>query len=311
MLPPPRTAFEADAFRRNLKRIRDPKTNVIIGFFAVESGVYKVYNIHGQATVVGEKPLESPAVDPIDLIPFELVGSLAKDAAVGAGKAVLKVAGKTAVKEAEVEAAEIGTRALVEGAGEGGMKAAAGQTGKAGAELSIDTEAAQKLTPKSSGPAGAGAESSPARVNAPPLGESQIKPSLRSGLNVDAAVQEHNVKSAFREGTGKAVQSAHMIPSSATEDIVNYSRGKALTVLMPRESHAAFDAGWMSWARAQVAAGRTQVTVEEFLQVLDTAAEAVPNLRGRTSDTMSWLFHIEAYKTLGLKPTDLLRIPFS
>ncbi len=74
---------------------------------------------------------------------------------------------------------------------------------------------------------------------------------------------------------------------------------------MPRELHTAFDAGWKAWAREQVAAGRTQVTVQEFLQVLNRAAEAVPGLRGRTSDTMSWLFHIEAYKTLGLKPTDV------
>ena len=35
----------------------------------------------------------------------QLIGSLAKDAAIGAGKAVLKVAGKTASKEAGEEAA--------------------------------------------------------------------------------------------------------------------------------------------------------------------------------------------------------------
>ena len=131
----------------------------------------------------------------------QLIGSLAKDAAIGAGKAVLKVAGKTAIKEAGEEAAQVGTRALVEGAAEEGAKELTGQGGKAAAELSIGTESAQELTPKPSAAATAGPENIPGRVNAPPLGESQIKPSLRSGANVDVQVQEHNVKTQFRQGT--------------------------------------------------------------------------------------------------------------
>jgi hypothetical protein len=125
------------------------------------------------------------------------------------------------------------------------------------------------------------------------------------------AVQPHNVKTQFREASGSAVQSAHLIPSSAAEEIVGYSRGKALTSLMPKQYHGAFDAGWREWSLAQVKAGRTTVTVEEFLRVLDRSAEAVPQLAGRTSDTMSWLFRVEAYQTLGLSPGDLVRIPFS
>lgn len=149
------------------------------------------------------------------------------------------------------------------------------------------------------------------RKNAPAMGESQIKPSQRSGAKVDMAVQEHKVKTAFREGSGTAVQSAHMIPSAAARELEEYSRNSAITALLPRELHKAFDDGWKAWAHAQAAEGITTVKVEEFLQQLDRAAEAVPELRGRTSDTMSWLFRHEAYQTLGLKPTDVFRMPFA
>ena len=57
------------------------------------------------------------------------------------------------------------------------------------------------------------------RTNAPGLGETQIKPGQRSGLRTDMAVQPHNVKTQFREASGSAVQSAHLIPSSAAEEI--------------------------------------------------------------------------------------------
>jgi hypothetical protein len=125
---------------------------------------------------------------------------------------------------------------------------------------------------------------------------------------VDLAVQQHKVKTDFRQAPGSQVQSAHQIPTAAAKELVNYSRNDAITALMPREWHQAFDRGWKDWAHQQQ--GKT-VTVEEFLRVLDRSVEAVPELRGRTSETMSWLFQLEAYQTLGLKPTDVFRVPFS
>ena len=107
------------------------------------------------------------------------------------------------------------------------------------------------------------------------------------------------------------MQSAHQIPTSAARDLFEYSRSRALTVLMPRDVHAAFDNAWKDWAREQVARGRTTVTVQEFLRVLDQAAAGVPQLKGRTADTMSWLFQVEAYQSLGLGPDDTLRLPYS
>lgn len=68
------------------------------------------------------------------------------------------------------------------------------------------------------------------------------------------------------------MQSAHQIPTSAAKNLIDYSRSQALTVLMPRDVHAAFDNAWKAWAREQVAKGHDKVTVREFLRVLDQAA---------------------------------------
>ena len=79
----------------------------------------------------------------------------------------------------------------------------------------------------------------PPKKREPPLGESMIKPSERSGAKVDVAVQKHGEARDFREQSGTAVQSAHQIPTSAARDLFEYSRSRALTVLMPRDVHAA------------------------------------------------------------------------
>ena len=49
----------------------------------------------------------------------------------------------------------------------------------------------------------------------------------------------------------------------------------------------------------------------EWERVLNDAADSVPGLRGRTADTMSFLIRTELYQTLGLKPDQLIRLPYS
>jgi hypothetical protein len=144
------------------------------------------------------------------------------------------------------------------------------------------------------------------------LGERFIKADKRSGLNVDIAVQEHRAKADYREGSGQQVQSAHMVNSSSVSDLANYVRDHALTVLMPTATHRAFDDYWKQWARLLNAITDDPViTVADWERVLNDAAQSVPELRGRTADVMSFLIRTELYHTLGLKPDQLLRIPFS
>jgi hypothetical protein len=147
------------------------------------------------------------------------------------------------------------------------------------------------------------------------LGEQIIKEEKRTGLNVDLAAQQHRDKKEFREGSGKYVQSAHMVNSSSVKDISDYVRDTALTVLLPSKQHKAFDDHWKKWARDKLANAQpgedAKVTVAEWEKVLNEAANSVPELRGRSADTMSFMIRHELYQTLGLKPDQQIRIPFS
>ena len=103
-----------------------------------------------------------------------------------------------------------------------------------------------------------------------------------------------------------------MVNSSSVSDLANYVRDHALTVLMPTPTHRAFDDYWKQWARLLNAITDDPViTVADWERVLNDAAQSVPELRGRTADVMSFLIRTELYHTLGLKPDQLLRIPFS
>jgi RHS repeat-associated protein len=159
------------------------------------------------------------------------------------------------------------------------------------------------------------AEKAVTKSAAPGLGEQMIKEEKRSGLNVDLAAQEHRHKTDYRKGSGKDVQSAHMVNSSSVSDISDYVRDRALTALLPAKQHKAFDDYWKKWARDRLAAAKPgeelKVTVAEWEKVLNEAAESVPELSGRTAETMSFMIRTELYQTLGLQPDQLIRIPFS
>jgi hypothetical protein len=119
----------------------------------------------------------------------------------------------------------------------------------------------------------------------------------------------------YRLGSGKEVQSAHLVNSSSVRDLPDYVRGNALTILMPTKHHKAFDDYWKKWAKRKLASAKpgeeVNVTVQEWERVLNEAVESVPELRGKTAGTMSWMIRNELYQTLGLKPGDLIRLPFS
>jgi len=54
-----------------------------------------------------------------------------------------------------------------------------------------------------------------------------------------------------------------------------------------------------------------KVTVAEWEEVLNRAIQSVPELRGRTADTISFMIRTELYQTLGLKPDQEIRVPYS
>ncbi|MGI8587617.1 MAG: eCIS core domain-containing protein [Chloroflexia bacterium] len=128
LLPPPRTPFEAQAQKAGYRRIRDPQTGQVIGYLYNSGGLTWVVDIEGHGTSIGEIPIESDAISPIDLIPFELVGSLVatagKLALRSAAKGVGKVVAKEAVKVGAEDVAKAGVDAAAQTALKAGSKAA-------------------------------------------------------------------------------------------------------------------------------------------------------------------------------------------
>lgn len=129
-------------------------------------------------------------------------------------------------------------------------------------------------------------------------------------LNVDVELQKHSQAPKYRQ-PGSGDQSAHVVPTSALRDTSGYVRSDALTVLLPPNIHAQFDNYWKAWSRAKAATGLKQVKVNEFLEVLKKGLDTVPELKGKVANTMYWRAELEVYSELGLKPTDLIRLPYS
>ncbi|OUL98501.1 eCIS core domain-containing protein [Variovorax sp. JS1663] len=133
------------------------------------------------------------------------------------------------------------------------------------------------------------------------------------GIAVDLKVQPHSAASEVRAATGvsgKDVQSAHHAPTSAVKGTPGYSREGALTVLLPRATHKAFDDFWKEWSIAQRKAGQTQVTVERFVEIMDRAIQQTPNLDAKAKGTMSWIVQNE-FRELGFSGKDLIDLPYS
>ncbi|WP_427924411.1 hypothetical protein [Streptomyces sp. cg40] len=129
----------------------------------------------------------------------------------------------------------------------------------------------------------------------------------------DLAVQRHADASAVRGAygvSGAQVQSAHAGPTSFLRDVPGYSRGNALTVLLPTWVHTAFDQHWKNWAIARRRAGDTRVSAGQLYAEMLTAVDRIPLLDQATRNTIAWVIHRELFYDLGLLPGDLLTLPY-
>lgn len=100
----PRTTFELKLRSNNPDRFSPiRKDGEIIGYIRRSGGYTEARDIDGRIVWSDEIGLEKPFLDPIDFIPFQLVGTLiAKTATFAvrtAGRAVVKTAGRVAAKE--------------------------------------------------------------------------------------------------------------------------------------------------------------------------------------------------------------------
>jgi hypothetical protein len=139
----PRTPFELRLRQGNPDRYEAiRKDSEIVGYLRRSGGYTEARDIEGRIVWSDEIGLEKPFLDPIDLIPFELVGSLAAKAAGLAvrttGKAVVRSAARLTGRElASVASKEVGveaTSALEKTAAKRAATASSTTAGKTAAE---------------------------------------------------------------------------------------------------------------------------------------------------------------------------------
>ncbi|NJO18090.1 MAG: DUF4157 domain-containing protein [Thioploca sp.] len=135
----PRTAFE-NRLRHGefpaYKPVYDK--DEIVGYFCSSGGYSEVVDLDGKIVWSDEIPLETPLIDPIDLIPFELVGSLATKAATiglrAIGKAGVKIVAKDVGKVVVEEGVKLGTKEAAEEVGKLGVQKLPGEAAKEATE---------------------------------------------------------------------------------------------------------------------------------------------------------------------------------
>jgi hypothetical protein len=147
---------------------------------------------------------------------------------------------------------------------------------------------------------------------------------------VDLAVQSHGSAPDVRKAlkvVGQKIQSAHIAPTSALKGLKKYSRSEALTMLLPKPLHRQFDRHWQDWAKGLLeqrkAAGLRgdalkKVSVKELRTAVENAIEALPEpspgkagVARTTKNAMQWKLFDELHRNLGLKPNDLVKLPYS
>ncbi|HEY8201512.1 MAG TPA: DUF4157 domain-containing protein, partial [Actinomycetota bacterium] len=107
----PRTAFERRIRRGELPQFHPVyDKGKVVGYRRESGGYYEIVDIEGRIVWTDEKPLETPLIDPIDLIPFELVASLAVKATMIGVRAAAKLTVRVVAKEAGTVVVEEGVK---------------------------------------------------------------------------------------------------------------------------------------------------------------------------------------------------------
>jgi len=135
----PRTVFELEVRQGKWEGFGPVyKDGVVIAYLHPSSGDRWLRDVNGETISRSETPLESPLLDPIDLIPVELLGSLvAKAGMIGlrsAARVGAKLLAKDVAKVGAEEAAKLGAKELAGAGVKTGVKEVAKTAGKAGAE---------------------------------------------------------------------------------------------------------------------------------------------------------------------------------
>ncbi len=130
----PRTVFEQRLRRGEFpayKPVYDE--GEVVGYSRSSGGYSEVVDLDGKIVWSDEIPLETPLLDPIDLIPFEVLGSLA----IKAGMFGLRAMAKTGVKILTKDVGKVGVEEGIKLGAKGTIKVATGDISKSGLKALI------------------------------------------------------------------------------------------------------------------------------------------------------------------------------
>lgn len=230
-LPPSWTAFQRKAFVEKLRPVQD-ETGTTVGFLEWRSGVLHVVDLEGVSVrTLAEKGLETPLIDPIDLIPGEIVAKLSARFGAAALKGGARLVRGAAVKETEKLAAAEAERLLLQQGGEAlaregvGLADDAGETAlralKGADEAAIGAVPAAPKPPRPSDPAQRLMDRHPGRLADPDgaLAETfrRAADPANAKLRRAAAAEVKEIERVLTQGLdGKAVTQLEVVkPSSA------------------------------------------------------------------------------------------------
>jgi hypothetical protein len=106
--------------------------------------------------------------------------------------------------------------------------------------------------------------------------------------------------------TGSEFESAHIV-FQALYRRLRQSAGRALTTLLPRAAHRAFDSGWVSAWNAAIAAGMQIRAIDVYSMVVGALRAVNPNLiNNATKGAIEDRLRQELFQELGLRPWDIV-----
>lgn len=110
--------------------------------------------------------------------------------------------------------------------------------------------------------------------------------------------------------SGKDVESGHLLSQAVGKKVVGYNADHALTRLLKKSAHAGMDASWKADFKAMRAAGKTTATVQEVFDTIANSIQKAPEIEPGEKMSLIAALTDEMFMQHGLKPNDLLDLPY-
>jgi hypothetical protein len=266
-LPQPRTQFEAhvkqDGSREGYEPIWDPSTRISaedktvphpIGYRQTFGGFTRYFDIGGILVGTSEIPIEPDDLSPVDLIPFDAIGSIVKSAGQVVGSRLLAAIAEYAAREAGDRGGEVFAKYLAKETGASAGDAFAkfltfarrlardevGALRIPGTGSPQSLEVGERILDKIA------ASKEPLVIRDMPIQamealKQKYGPGLAYGLRQKGTVMSYEAASAATEGLGGAYQ-AHHVAEVKVLKLIGHDSQLSPSVLLTAKEHAEISA---------------------------------------------------------------------